>query len=69
MYLIFISEALLFAFNRVTFMSYLLSLSGGLDGKILVFDHVCFLNTVSYSLGLHPFFALNPDCFICMILR
>ncbi len=33
MYLIFISEELLFAFNRFTFMSYLLSLSGGLDGK------------------------------------
>ena len=70
MYLIVISEALLFAFNRFTFMSYLLSLSGGLDGKILVFDHSCvFLDTVCYSLGLHPFSALNPDCFICIILR
>ena len=32
MYLIVISEALLFAVNRFTFVSYLLSLSGGLDG-------------------------------------
>ncbi len=69
MYLIFINEALLLAFNRFTFMSYLRSLSGGLDGEILVFDHLCVLHTVCYSLGLHPFSALNPDCFIRMILR
>ncbi len=29
--------------------------------------HLCVLDTVCYSLGLHPFSALNPDCFICMI--
>jgi hypothetical protein len=70
MYLIFISGALMFAFNRFTFMSYLLALSGGLDGKILVFDHLCvFLDTVCYTLGLHPFSALNPDCIIPMFLR
>ena len=69
MYLIVISEALLFAVNRFTFVSYLLSLSGGLDGKILVFDHLCVLDTVCYSLGLHPFSALNPDCFIRMIFE
>ncbi len=67
MYLIFISEALLFAFNKFIFMSYLLSLSGGSDGKILVFDHLCVLDTVCYSLGLYPFSALNPDCFIRII--
>jgi hypothetical protein len=50
MYLIFISEALLFAFNRFTFMSYLLSLSVGLDGKILVFDHVCVFLTLCVTL-------------------
>ncbi len=50
MYLIFIGEALLFAFNRFTFMSYLLSLSGGLDGKILVFDHSCVFSTLCVAL-------------------
>jgi hypothetical protein len=50
MYLIFISEALLFAFNRFTFLSYLLPLSGGLDGKILVFDHVCVFSTLCVTL-------------------
>ncbi len=46
----FISKALLFAFNRFTFMSYLLSLSGGLDGKILVFDHYVFFLTLCVTL-------------------
>ena len=49
MYLIF-SEALLFAFNRMIFMSYLLSLSVGLDGKILVLDHLCVFLTLCVTL-------------------
>jgi hypothetical protein len=59
----------MFAFNRMIFMSYLFSLSVGLDGKILVFGHLCVLDTVCCSLGLHPISALNPDCFIRIILR
>ncbi len=59
----------MFAFNRMIFMSYLFSLSVGLDGKILVFDHLCVLDTVCCSLGLHLFSDLNPDCFIHTILR
>ncbi len=59
----------MFAFNRMVFMSYLFSLRVGLDSKILVLDHLCVLNTVCCSLGLHPFSALNPDCFIRKILR
>ncbi len=50
MYLIFISEALLSAFNRMTFMTYLLSLSVGFDGKILVFDHICVFSTLCVTL-------------------
>ena len=59
----------MFAFNRMILMSYLFSFSVGLDGKILVFDHLCVLDTVCCSLGLHPISALNPDCFIHAILR
>ncbi len=40
----------MFAFNRMTFMSYLLSLSVGVDGKILVFDHLCVLSTLCVAL-------------------
>jgi hypothetical protein len=32
------------------FMSYLLSLSVGLDGKILVFDHLCVFSTLCVAL-------------------
>jgi hypothetical protein len=38
---LFISEALYVCFYRMMFMLYLLSLSVGLDGKILVLDHFC----------------------------
>ncbi len=70
MYLIFISEALLFAINRFTFMSHLLSPSGGLDGKnSRLLKYSCVLDSVCNALGLHPFSAVNPDCFIRMILR
>jgi hypothetical protein len=40
----------MFAFNRMIFMSYLLSLSVGLDGKIFVFDHLCVFSTLCAAL-------------------
>ena len=60
MYLIFVSEALLFAFNRMTFMSYLLSLSVGLDGKILVFDHISVFSTLCGTLLDCIIFRFEP---------
>ncbi len=48
-------------------VSYLLSLSVGLDSRIVVFwSLMCFFDTVVLLSGLYPFSSLNPDCGICI---
>jgi hypothetical protein len=60
----------MFDFNRMISCVISASLSVGLDGKSLFFDHECvFFNTGVLLSGLYQFSALNPGCFICMILR